>query len=120
MESRGVIQIADQVVAVIAGIAANEVPGVSTMASGLYEDLTKKISRKTAARGVDVSIVEDETIIDLRITVRFGVRIDRACRMVQEKVKEEVEGLTGLIVREVNVRVEGIMLRQETNVPERV
>lgn len=113
MENRGEIRVADQVVAVIAGIAANGVAGVTTLASGLYEDLAKKISKKVVAKGVEVTINEDETIIEMRLRVRFGTRIDQVCRQVQERVKEDVETLTGLYVREVNVKVDSVSFGQE-------
>lgn len=118
MEGRGQIHVADQVVAVIAGVAANEVAGVFTKAGGFYEDLSKKVNRKTAVKGVEVTIHEDYTVIDLRVSVLFGTQIDRACRIVQEKVKEDVENITGLNVREVNIRVDGIVFRQEQNTAE--
>lgn len=113
MENRGEIRIADQVVAVIAGIAASGVDGVTTAASGFYEDIAKKITKKAVAKGVEVTILEDETIIDMRLRVRFGTRIDYVCRQVQERVKEDVETFTGLYVREVNVKVDSIVLEQE-------
>ncbi|MGD8191619.1 Asp23/Gls24 family envelope stress response protein [Brevibacillus ginsengisoli] len=116
MESRGQIHVADQVVAMIAGVSANEIPGVLAASGGIYEDLTKIISRKTPARGIEVRIYEDYTVIDMRVKIMFGMRIDRACRMVQEKVKEDVETFTGLQVREVNIRVEGIILQTEEKI----
>ena len=116
MESRGQIHVADQVVAVIAGVAANEVPGVFPITGGIYEDFTKKISRKTAAKGVEVTIHEDYSVIDMRVKILYGTRIDRACRVVQEKVKEDVETITGLQVREVNIWVEEIMIHSEDKI----
>lgn len=116
MVSRGQIHVADQVVAVIASIAASEIPGVLPISGGIYEDLTKKISRKAAAKGIEVTIHEAYTVIDMRVKVLFGARIDRICRMVQEKVKEDVETLIGLEVREVNIHVEGILFHTEEKI----
>ncbi len=103
----GEIRIADDVVAIIAGVAATEIEGI-VMAGGLYEGLAKRVSGKGAARGVFVSMEEDETSIEMRVFVKYGTKIAWACQNLQEKVKEVVEALTGLRVREVNVKVDGI------------
>lgn len=105
---RGDVRIADQVIAVIAGMTAQDVPGIAPMASGLYEGIAKRVSGKSASKGVEVTIQDGEALIELTVAVQYGTKIDAACRMLQEKVKEAVERLTGLAVREVNVRVEGI------------
>lgn len=103
----GEVRIADDVVAIIAGVAATEVDGI-VMAGGLYDGLAKRVSGKSAAKGVYVSVTEDTTVIEMRIFVKYGLKISRICQALQEKVKECVETLTGLQVREVNVRVDGI------------
>ncbi len=104
----GEVRVADHVVAVLAGIAAQEVPGIVTTASGLYEDLAKRMSGKSAAKGVHVTIADGETTIEMRVTVRYGTKIHHACRALQEKVKDVVESLTGLHVQQVHVRVDGV------------
>lgn len=110
MESwrRGEVKIADHVVAVIAGLAAQEVPGIITKTNGLYDEMSKRISGKNVAKGVQVLIDEECTRIELRIAVHYGAIIHNVCGSLQQKVKEMVENLTGLEVREVNVRVESI------------
>ncbi len=105
---QGEVRIADQVVAVIAGLAAQDIPGIVTKASGLYEEMSKRISGKNIARGVQVFIEEGVTRIEMRIAVHYGTMIHTVCRTLQKKVKDVVETFTGLEVREVNVRVEGI------------
>jgi uncharacterized alkaline shock family protein YloU len=105
---RGEVKIADHVVAVIAGLAAQDVPGIVTKANGLYDEMSKRISGKNVAKGVQVLIDEGCTRIELRVAVHYGTIIHSVCRKLQEKVKELVEGFTGLEVREVNVRVESI------------
>ncbi|MGE5702702.1 MAG: Asp23/Gls24 family envelope stress response protein [Clostridia bacterium] len=105
---RGEVKIADHVVAVIAGMAAQDIPGIVTKANGLYDEMSKRLSGKNVARGVQVSIDEEGTTIELRVSVRYGTIIQSVCRHLQEQVKDLVEGFTGLEVRGVHVRVEGI------------
>ncbi|MET3289848.1 UNVERIFIED_CONTAM: putative alkaline shock family protein YloU [Brevibacillus sp. OAP136] len=105
---RGEVKIADHVVAVIAGLAAQDIPGIVTKANGLYDEMSKRISGKNAAKGVIVLIDEESTRIELRVAVQYGTIIHAVCGKLQQKVKELVENFTGLEVREVNVRVESI------------
>jgi uncharacterized alkaline shock family protein YloU len=108
-ERRGEIRVADQVVAVIASVVAEEVPGISVREGSLYHDLAKKFSG--GAKGISVSITEDTITIEMKISVKYGLHIHQVCRQLQEKVKEVVETLTGLFVEAVHVRVEGIELK---------
>jgi len=115
MEEResGSIKIADDVVAVIAGIAAQETDGIASMSGGIAEGLAKKVSGKNVTKGVNVEVGETEAAIDLRVIVKYGYRIDEVCRNLQLNVKEAVESMTGLNVVEVNVRVEGVELKEQ-------
>lgn len=106
----GAIRIADNVVAVIASIATLDTDGVSGMSGGFAEGIAKRVSGKQAQRGVQVTIEEDEARIDLRLVINFGEKIDQVCKNVQVNVKETVENMTGIYVKEVNVRVEGVNL----------
>lgn len=108
----GLIRIADNVVAVIASIAALDTDGISGMSGGIAEGFAKRVSGKLTQKGVHVAIDEDEASIDLRIIVKFGYKIDQICRNVQFNVKEAVENMTGLHVETVNVRVEGVELEK--------
>ncbi|WP_126427630.1 Asp23/Gls24 family envelope stress response protein [Brevibacillus marinus] len=107
---KGMVRISDHVIAMIAGFAAQESGEIISMVGGLYEDFSKRLSGQQTAKGVQVKVVENEVAIDLRITIAYGQQIDQVCRRLQEKVKEVVERITGLLVREVNIRVEGIKL----------
>lgn len=109
----GLIRIADNVVAVIASIAAVETEGVSAMSGGLAEGIAKRVSGKQVQRGVTVDINGEEATIDLRIIIKFGYKIDQVCRTVQVNVKEAVENMTGLQVETVNIRVEGVDLEKK-------
>jgi uncharacterized alkaline shock family protein YloU len=112
-KEKGIVRIADDVVAVIAGITAGEIEGVAGMSGGIVEGLARRVSGKNVQKGVHVEVGESETAIDLRIIVYYGEKIDELCKRLQENVKLSVESMTGLRVVEVNVRVEGVEFRPE-------
>ena len=108
-EDRSEIKIADDVVSVIAGIAASEVPGVSGMAGGFAGGISEVFSgKKNLAKGIKVDVGEKETKIDVNIIVEYGVRIPDVAFEIQNRVKKAVETMTGLKVLEVNVHVQGV------------
>ena len=113
------IKIADDVIAVIAGAAASEVPGVSSMAGGFAGGISEVFSgKKNLAKGIKVEAGEKETKIDVNIVVEYGVRIPDVAFEIQNRVKKAVEGMTGLKVVEVNVHIPGV--NTETNNSEKV
>ncbi|WP_027417827.1 Asp23/Gls24 family envelope stress response protein [Aneurinibacillus terranovensis] len=112
-KENGVVRIADDVVAVIAGIAASETEGIAGMSGGITEGLARRVSGKNVQKGVQVEVGEFEAAIDLRVIVTYGTRIDETCRILQQKVKEAVESMTGLRVVEVNIKVEGVEFPKE-------
>lgn len=104
----GMIKIADDVVAVIAGLAATEIPGVAGMSGGVVGGIVEMLGRKNLAKGVKVEVGEKEAAIDLFVVIEFGARIPDVALRVQEAVKKAVESMTGLAVVEVNVHVQGV------------
>jgi len=103
------IKIADDVIAVIAGAAASEVPGVASMAGGFAGGISEVFSgKKNFAKGIKVEAGEKETKIDVSIVVEYGVRIPDVAFEIQNRVKKAVEGMTGLKVLEVNVHIQGV------------
>lgn len=103
------IKIADDVVAVIAGVAVSEVPGVAEMAGGFAGGITEVLSgKKNLAKGIKVEVLEKETKIDVNIIVEYGVRIPDVAFEIQNRVKKAVETMTGLKVVEVNVHIQGV------------
>ncbi|HHW30477.1 MAG TPA: Asp23/Gls24 family envelope stress response protein [Clostridiaceae bacterium] len=104
----GVIKVTDEVVAIIAGIAASEVPGVACMSGGFAEGIAEAFGRKTMSKGVKVEVGEKEAAIDLYVIIEYGARIPEVAWNIQEKVKEAVETMTGLSVVEVNIHIQGI------------
>lgn len=107
------LKISDDVVAVIAGIAATEVEGVAGMSGGIVGDITEILGRKNLSKGVKVEVGERDVSIDLFMVVKYGSRIPEVAQKVQERVKEAVENMTGLNVVEVNIHVQGITFSQE-------
>ena len=103
------IQIANDVVAVIAGVAVSEVQGVSGMSGGFAGGITEVLSgKKNLAKGIKVEINEDTAKIDVNIIVEYGSRIPDVAFEIQNRVKKSVENMTGLKVEEVNVHVQGV------------
>lgn len=103
------IRIADDVVAVIAGVAVSEVNGVASMAGGFAGGITEVLSgKKNLAKGIKVEVGEKETKIDVNVIVEYGTRIPDIAFEIQNRVKKAVEAMTGLKVLEVNVHVQGV------------
>ena len=109
----GSIKITDEVVAIIAGIAATEVPGVTGMSGGIAGGIAEALGRKNLTKGVKVEVGDKEAAIDLFIIVEYGFRIPEVAWTIQEKVKHAVEEMTGLNVVEVNIHIQGVNLERE-------
>ena len=109
LESNTNIKIADDVVAIIAGVAVSEVQGVAEMSGGFAGGISEVLSgKKNLSKGVKVESGEKETKIDVNIIVEYGSRIPDVAFEIQNKVKNAVENMTGLKVVEVNVHVQGV------------
>ncbi|MBE6096337.1 MAG: Asp23/Gls24 family envelope stress response protein [Schwartzia succinivorans] len=104
----GAVRIADEVVSIIAGLAATEVDGIAGMSGGLVGGIAEMLGKKNFAKGVKVEVGEKEAAIDLYIIVKYGVRIPDVALSVQENVKQAIENMTGLSVVEVNIHVQGV------------
>ena len=103
------IQIADEVVAVVAGVAVAEIPGVYSMAGGFAGGITEVLSgKKNLSKGIKVEVGEKEAKIDVNIIVEYGTRIPDIAFEIQNRVKKAVENMTGLKVTQVNVHVQGV------------
>ncbi|CCZ05099.1 putative uncharacterized protein [Eubacterium sp. CAG:603] len=108
----GEVQIADDVVAIIAGLAATEVEGVASMYGNITNELVAKLGMKNLAKGVKAVLENDEVTVDLALNVKFGYRIKEVSGKVQEKVKSAIENMTGLTVNLVNIRIANIIVEQ--------
>ncbi|HIS80934.1 MAG TPA: Asp23/Gls24 family envelope stress response protein [Candidatus Scatomonas merdavium] len=108
----GTVQIADEVVAIIAGLAATEVDGVASMAGNITNELVGKLGMKNLSRGVKVEVLEGVVSVRLALNIRYGYNIPETSQKVQEKVKSAIENMTGLEVADVNVSISDVVLEQ--------
>ena len=104
----GEVVIADEVVAVIAGLAAMEVEGVASMAGDATKELISKVGKKSLSKGVKVDILEGVVTVALTLNLKYGYNVMDISGKVQEKVKVAIENMTGLTVADVNIRVTGV------------
>lgn len=109
----GTVKIADDVVAMIAALAATEVEGVASMAGNVTHELLSRVGVKNATKGTRVEVLQKKVKIDLAITIEYGYNIPATCQRVQAKVKNAVENMTGLDVTDVNIRIAGISVSKE-------
>ncbi len=106
----GEVQIADEVIAIIAGLAATEVKGVASMAGNVTNELVAKLGMKNLSKGVKVEVFDTTVSVDLALNLDYGYSIPAVCSKVQEKVKTAIENMTGFSVLDVNVKVAGVNL----------
>lgn len=110
-ENTGVVQIADDVVAMIASLAATEVEGVSAMAGNITNELMGRVGMKKLTKGVRVIVTGRKVRVDLAVTMEYGYNIPATCHQVQTKVKAAIENMTGLDCTDVNIRISGIKVK---------
>ena len=106
--SLGEVKIADEVVAIIAALAATEVEGVDSMAGNITNELISRLGMKNLSKGVKVDVLEGVVTISLSLNLKYNYSIPEVTRKVQEKVKNAVENMTGLEVADVNIKVAGV------------
>ncbi len=113
-ESYGTVAFASEVIATIAGLAAVDVPGVAGMSGGFVDGLVELLGKKNLSRGIKVTLGEKEVAVDAAIIVEYGTDIRQIAETIQQRVKQGLEAMTGVSVREVNVRVQGLKLDAQT------
>ena len=109
----GEVKIADEVVAIIAGLAAMEVDGVASMAGNATRELINRLGMKSLNKGVKVDVLEGIVTVSLALNLKYGYNIREITGKVQEKVKAAIENMTGLEVADVNIRVAGVQMPEE-------
>ena len=109
----GTVKIADDVVAMIAALAATEVDGVAAMAGNLTNELLSRVGVRGLSRGAKVGVAGRKVKVELAITVEYGYNIPATCQRIQTKVKGAIENMTGLEVLDVNIRIAGINVTKE-------
>ena len=104
----GDVRIADEVVAIIAGLATTEVEGVSSMAGNITNEIVSKLGMKNLSKGILVEVMENEVKVDVAINIAYGYSIPEVSAKGQDKVKSAIENMTGLTVAVVNVRIASV------------
>ena len=112
-ENLGEVKIADEVVAIIAGLAAMEGDGVASMSGNATRELISKLGMKSLSKGVKVDVLEGIVTVSLKLNLKYGYNVMDICQKVQEKVKAAIENMTGLTVADVNIRIAGVDVPEE-------
>ena len=111
--SLGEVKIADEVVAIIAALAATEVEGVASMAGNITNEVIGKLGIKNLSKGVKVDVLEGVVTVSLALNLKYNYNIMDVTGKVQEKVKNAVENMTGLEVADVNIKVAGVEMEKQ-------
>lgn len=109
-DSMGSVKIADDVVAMIAALAATEVEGVSSMVGNVTHELMNKMGYKNIARGVKVEVFHKKVKVDVSVNIKYGYNIPATGQKIQTKVQAAIESMTGLEVTDVNIRIAGVSM----------
>lgn len=107
------VKIANEVVAIIAGVATSEVQGVAGMSGGIVGGISEILGKKNFSKGIKVDVDGNQTSIEIYIIVEYGVRIPDVAWVLQNKVKTAVEEMTGLNVVKVNIHVQGVKVEKD-------
>ena len=111
--SLGEVKIADEVVAIIAALAATEVDGVASMAGNITNEVIGKLGIRNLSKGVKVDVLEGVVTVSLALNIKYNYSIVDVTGKVQEKVKNAVENMTGLEVADVNIKVAGVEMEKQ-------
>ena len=113
-DSVGDVRIADEVIAIIAGLAATEVEGVSSMAGNITNEIVSRLGMKNLSKGIVVEVLDEEVKVDVAINIAYGFSIPEVSSKVQDKVKNAIENMTGLNVAVVNVRIASVDMESDS------
>lgn len=114
LEDVGDIRIADEVISIVASLAAQEVPGVVSMSGGLTDGINRFLGKENASRGVRLKFEGKLVNASVFVNIEYGYCIPEIALEIQEKVKDAVEAMTGYEVQFVDVHVEGVAKREAT------
>lgn len=107
----GEIRVADEVVTIIAGLAATEVDGVSSMSGNITNEIVSKIGIKNLSKGVKVDVIDGIVTVDLSLNIKYGFAIPDVSANVQERVRSAIETMTGLEVGTINVKIASVDMK---------
>ena len=109
----GQVQIAVEVVAIIAGLAATEVEGVASMAGNITNELVSKLGKKSLSKGIRVKVEDGIVNVNVALNIAYGYSVPKTCKKVQEKVKAAIENMTGLEVEKVDIQIANVSISKE-------
>ena len=109
----GQVQIADEVVAIIAGLAATEVEGVASMAGNITNELVSKLGKKSLSKGIRLKVEDGIVNVNVALNIAYGYSVPKTCKKVQEKVKAAIENMTGLEVEKVDIQIANVSISKE-------
>jgi len=107
-ENNGSIKISDEVIATITTIAVSEIEGVCGLYGSFAGEIVSKLGKKNFNKGVRITTTDTDTVIDISLTVKYGIRIPEVAWEVQENVKKSVESMSGLNVDKVNIHIASV------------
>ena len=106
----GEVKIADEVIAIIAGLAASEVKGVASMAGNATRDLIEKLGVKSLTKGVKLQVEDQEVNVAMNVNLKYGFSVPETSKEIQDKVKTAIETMTGLSVTGVNIKIVNVVM----------
>jgi uncharacterized alkaline shock family protein YloU len=113
-DSLGEVKIADEVVAIVAGLAATEVEGVSSMAGNITNEIVSRLGMRNLSKGIEIEVENDEIRVSVAINIAYGYNIPEVSAKVQDKIASAIENMTGLHVAEVNVRIASVDMESQS------
>jgi uncharacterized alkaline shock family protein YloU len=113
--SLGKVEIAPEVIEVIAGIAASEVEGVASMRGNFASGVVERLGKKNHGKGVKVELTDEGISVDVYVVMIFGVAIPTVAKNIQDNVRQALSTMTALEVDEVNIHVVGVQFESQKN-----
>ena len=113
-EEKGTVKIADEVVAIVAGLAATEVKGVRQLSGGITNAQVSRIGLRALSKGLRISVTDNVVSVETAIEIDYGCSIPEVSRKVQERVKSAIENMTGMTVADIDVHVTNVAMEEES------
>jgi uncharacterized alkaline shock family protein YloU len=110
----GEVKIAEEVVAIVAGLAATEVDGVSSMAGNITNEIVSRLGMRNLSKGIEIEVENDEIKVSVAINIAYGYNIPDVSAKVQDKISSAIENMTGLHVAEVNVKIASVDMENQS------
>ncbi|WP_101844248.1 Asp23/Gls24 family envelope stress response protein [Halobacillus sp. Marseille-P3879] len=106
----GNVEIAPEVIEVIAGIAVSEVSGVAAMRGNFATGVVERLGKKSHGKGVKVELDEEGILIDAYVVMDYGISIPETAQQIQDNTRQALKNMTALEIKEINVHVVGVQM----------